>query len=152
MSPLSYLYQWSSLAALLIATGVALWRGGWPERLAGVAMILAWFATGFLYNSHQRFGPQTAVFLVDLALMLVLLFIAMRSNRWWPMWACGFHGLTLTLMLATLADPGISNRASLIAGGGVFSYLTMAALFCGALPRRRLAPKSSHPEAAPPPP
>ncbi len=47
MSPLSYLYQWASLAALLIAAGVALWRGGWPERLGGVAMILAWFAVLF---------------------------------------------------------------------------------------------------------
>ena len=140
MSPLSYLYQWASLAALLIATGAALWRGGWPERLAGAAMILAWFATGVFYDSDQRFGPQVAVFLVDLALMAVLLFIALRSNRWWPMWACGFHGLTLTLMLATLADPKIPNRASLIAGGGVFSYLTMVALFCGALPGRRPAP------------
>ncbi|USQ98629.1 hypothetical protein [Caulobacter sp. RL271] len=140
MTPLNSLPQWSSLAALLITAGLALWRGGWPERLAGVAMILAWFATYFLYNYHQKFGPQTAMFLVDLALMLVLLFIALRSNRWWPMWACGFHGLSLTLVLATLADPKIPNRASLIAGGGVFSYLAMAALFFGALPRRPAAP------------
>jgi len=135
----SHLYQWISLAALLTSTGVAVWRGGWPERLAGAAMILAWFASGLFYKSHLWFGPQTAVFLVDLALMLVLLFIALRSDRWWPMWACGFHGLTLILMLATLADTRISNRAGYIAGNGVFSYLTMAALFFGALPRRRVA-------------
>jgi len=150
MSPLSDLYQWASLAALLIATGVALWRGGWPERLAGAAMILAWFATGVFYNSNQRFGPQTAVFLVDLGLMAILLFIALRSDRWWPMWACGFHGLTLTLMLATLADPKIPNRASLIAGGGVFSYLAMAALFFGALPRRPRHAAPRAPDAASP--
>jgi hypothetical protein len=136
----SHLYQWISLAALLTSTGVALWRGGWPERLAGGAMILAWFATGVFYKSHLWFGPQTAVFLVDLALLLVLLFIALRSDRWWPMWACGFHGLTLILMLATLLDTRISNRAGYIAGGGVFSYLVMAALFFGALPRRRPPP------------
>ncbi len=153
MAPLNSLTQWSSLAALLITAGVALWRGGWPERLAGVAMILAWFATCFVYNIHQKFGPQTAVFLVDLALMLVLLFIALRSNRWWPMWACGFHGLSLILMLATLADPKIPNHATLNAGGGVFSYLAMAALFFGALPRRRPSPapsKALAPDAASP--
>lgn len=137
MSPLTSISQWVSLAALLIATGTALWRGRWPERVVGVAMILAWFATGFLYDSQQRFGPQTAVFLVDLALMLVLLFVALGSDRWWPMWASGFHGLSLVLTLATLADPKIPNRASLIAGGGLFSNLAMAALFFGALPRRR---------------
>lgn len=134
---LNHPYQWASLAALLISTGVAFWRGGWPERLAAAAMIAAWFSTGWLYDSTLRFGPQSAAFFVDVALMIVLLFIALRSNRWWPMWACGFHALSLILMLATLADPRIPNRASLVAGGGLFSYLTMAALFCGALPRRR---------------
>ncbi|PHY21220.1 hypothetical protein [Caulobacter sp. BP25] len=143
---LNYLYQWASLAALLISTGVALWRGGWPERLAASAMIVAWFSTGWLYDSEQRFGPQTGAFFVDAALMMVLLFIALRSNRWWPMWACGFHALSLILMLATLADPRIPNRASLVAGGGMFSYLTMAALFLGAI--RRQSPPS--PDAASP--
>lgn len=133
----SHIYQWISLAALLISTGVALWRGGWPERLAAGAMILAWLASGLLYKTRLWFGPQTAVFLVDLSLLLVLLFIALRSDRWWPMWACGFHALSLILTLATLLDTRISNRAGYIAGGGVFSYLVMVALFCGALPRRR---------------
>jgi len=132
----AHLYQWVSLFGLLATTGVALWRGGWPERIAAVAMVLAWFASAFLYKSHLWFGPQTQVFLVDLTLLMVLLFIALRSDRWWPMWACGFHGLTLFLMLATLADPKIPNRASLIAGGGIFSYLAMAALFLGSIHRR----------------
>lgn len=141
-----FLYQWASLAALLISTGVALWRGGWPERVAAVAMILAWIASALLFKTRLWFGPQTAVFLVDLALFAALLFIALRSDRWWPMWACGFHGLTLILMLATLLDTRISNRAGYIAGGGVFSYLVMAALFLGALPRRRpLAPDAASP-------
>ena len=135
-----YLYQWVSLVLLVLATGTALWRGRWPERLAGAAMVLAWLATGVLYDSLKSFGPQTAVFVVDLALMFVLLFIALRSDRWWPLWACGFHGLTLVLVLATLADPRIPNRASLIAGGAVFSNLTLAALFFGAMPRRGAPP------------
>ncbi|MDR6624167.1 hypothetical protein [Caulobacter segnis] len=142
----NHLYQWASLVGLLITTGAALWRGGPPERLAAVAMILAWFATGLFYKSHLWFGPQTPVFLVDMTLLGVLLFIALRSDRWWPMWACGFHGLTLFLTLATLADPKIPNRASLIAGGGIFSYLAMTALFLGSI-RRRNPPS---PDAASP--
>lgn len=145
-----FLYQWASLGALLISTGVALWRGGWPERLAAAAMILAWIASALLYKTRLWFGPQTAVFLVDLALLAVLLFIALRSDRWWPMWASGFHALTLFLMLATLLDTRISNRAGYIAGGGVFSYLTMLALFFGAAPRRRGAPPLLAPDAASP--
>ena len=38
-------YQWANLLALLLSTGVAVWRGGWPERIAAVAMAAAWLAT-----------------------------------------------------------------------------------------------------------
>lgn len=142
---MTFFYQWASLAALLISTGVALWRGGWPERLAAIAMILAWIASALLFKTRLWFGPQTAVFVVDLALFATLLFIALRSDRWWPLWACGFHGLSLILILATLLDTRISNRAGYIAGGGVFSYLVMVALLLGSLPRRgRLALTPRH--------
>ena len=143
----AHLYQWVSLASLLITTGAAFWRGGWPERVAAAAMILAWFASALLYKSQLGFHPQTAVFLVDLSLLLVLLAVALRSDRWWPMWACGFHGLSLILLLAILLDPQISNRAGYIAGGGVFSSLAMTALFLGAIRRR---PATPSPDAASP--
>lgn len=143
----AHLYQWVSLASLLITAGAAFWRGGWPERVAAAAMALAWFASAFLFTSHFGFGPQTAVFLVDVSLLLVLLAVALRSDRWWPMWACGFHGLSLILTLALLLDPQISNRAGYIAGGGVFSSLAMTALFLGAIRRR---PATPSPDAASP--
>jgi hypothetical protein len=142
----AHFYQWVSFASLLITAGVAVWRGGWPERVAAAAMILAWFASGLLYKSQLWLGPQTAVFVVDSALLLVLLVISLRSDRWWPMWACGFHALNLILTLALLLDAGISNRAGYIAGGGLFSSLTMAALFLGAIHRRN----PSAPDAASP--
>ena len=132
----AHFYQWVSLATLLITAGVAFWRGGWPERMAAAAMILAWFASGLLYKSQLWFGPQTGVFVVDTALLLVLLVIALRSDRWWPMWACGFHGLSLILTLALLLDTRISNRAGYLAGGGLFSSLTMTALLLGSVRRR----------------
>lgn len=141
-----YLYQWVSLASLLITAGVAFWRGGWPERAAAAAMILAWFASSLLYKSQLWFGPQTAVFVVDACLLLVLLVIALRSDRWWPMWACGFHGLSLILTLALLLDTKISNRAGYLAGGGLFSSLAMTALLLGSIRRRNPA----SPDAASP--
>ena len=55
-----FFYQWASLLALLGSAAVALWRGGWPERLGGGAMILAWAATTLLYNSIQQQGLQIA--------------------------------------------------------------------------------------------
>lgn len=129
------LYQWANLLALLLASGVALWRGRWPERTAAAAMILAWLASTWLHDADQRLGPQTIIMAIDIALFLTLLTIALRSDRWWPMWACAFHGLSVVLALAMLADPRVWSRAGFIASG-VFSYLTMLSLFLGAIARR----------------
>lgn len=145
---LSFLYQWASLIALLVTVAVAFWRGGWHERLGGGAMILAWVATALVYNSIQQRGAQIAPLLVDLALMLVLLYSALKSDRWWPMWACAFQALNVVLHLALMADAVLWRRAAWIASSA-FSYLVLLALLLGSLgrpPRRAVAP----PDAASP--
>jgi hypothetical protein len=129
------LYQWANLLALILSTGLALWRGRWPERIGAMAMIIAWIASAALHDASQLRGPQSVIMAIDIMLFLVLLAIALKSDRWWPMWACAFHGLSVVLALAMLADPRVWSRAGFIASG-VFSYLTMLALFLGALARK----------------
>ncbi len=131
-----FFYQWASLGALLIVACVALWRGGWPERVAAIAMTAAWLATGIVYNNILQRGVQVAPMVVDALLLSVLLFIALRSNRWWPMWACAFQALTFVLHLAMIADAVLWRRAAWMANS-CFSYLTMLALLCGAIRTRR---------------
>jgi hypothetical protein len=140
------LYQWANLVALLLSIGVAALRGGWPERTAAAAMAAAWLASAILHNADQLHGPQQLIMAIDLTLFVVLLTLALTSDRWWPMWACAFHGLSVVLALAMLADPGVWSRSGFIAGG-VFSYLTMLALFLGALGLRRPA-RAAAPDAA----
>lgn len=141
-----FFYQWASFAVLLITVSAAFWRGGWPERLAAGAMIAAWLGTALLYNSILQRGVQIAPMIVDALLLSVLLFIALRSNRWWPMWACAFQALTFVLHLALIADAVLWSRAAWMANS-CFSYLTMLALLCGALSRRRA---TASPDAASP--
>jgi hypothetical protein len=132
------LYQWASLLALLVTCATAAWRGGWPERSAAAAMALAWMASTFLQRSLQLWGPQTGVMTIDGLLLSALLVIALRSDRWWPMWACGFHGLGVLLHVAVMVDGQIWGRAYYVAGA-IFSYLTLLALLIGALGRPRPA-------------
>jgi len=141
-----FLYQWASLAALAIATGVGFWRGGWPERVSGVAMILAWLATALLYNSIQLHGTEVGPVLADVFLMLVLLYVALKSDRWWPMWACAFQALNVVLHFALAADAVLWRRAAWMASSA-FSYLIMLSLFLGSV-RRPLHP--ARPDAASP--
>lgn len=140
------LYQWANFVALLLACGAAAWRGRWPERAAAIAMVAAWVASAIVHNAAQLRGPQTAVMAIDGLLFLILLTIALTSDRWWPLWATAFHGLAVVLSLAMLADPRVWSRAGFIAGG-VFSYLTMLSLFLGAI--RRAPPRAlPRPDAA----
>jgi hypothetical protein len=66
-----------------------------------------------------------------------LLWIALRSDRHWPMFAAGFALLLLLTHLASAADPTIGGWAYLTAGL-IFSYLILAAIAYGAItaPRR----------------
>lgn len=131
-----FLYQWASLAALLVTAGVATWRGAWPERAGAAAMVLAWVASALVYNSIQLRGFQVAPMLVDIGLTLALLYLAMRSDRWWPMWACAFQALNVVLHFALAAEHVLWRSAAWLASS-CFSYLAMLALLCGALGRRR---------------
>ncbi|WP_425997508.1 hypothetical protein [Caulobacter sp. DWR1-3-2b1] len=128
------LYQWASLLALIVTCGAAVWRGGRPERWAAAAMALAWLGSTFAQRSLQLWGPQTGIMIIDGLLLAALLLIALRSDRWWPMWASGFHGLGVFLHLAVMIDAGIWGRAYYVAGA-IFSYLTMIALLIGSLSR-----------------
>ena len=132
-----FIYQWASLAALLITVTVALWRGAWPERAGAAAMVAAWVISALFQSSLQRWGVKTGVMTVDILLCAALLAIALTSTRWWPMWACGFQAMNVILHLAVMADAKVWGWAYYVAGS-VFSYLTMIALFVGALslPRR----------------
>ncbi|HJV41698.1 hypothetical protein [Caulobacter sp.] len=131
-----FLYQWASLVALLVTVGAAAWRGAWPERFGAAAMVVAWVASALVYNSILLRGFQVAPMLVDLALTLALLYVALRSDRWWPMWACAFQALNVVLHFALAADDVLWRWAAWLASS-CFSYLAMLALLCGALGRPR---------------
>ena len=137
--------QLVSLAVLLACCGVAVWRGRTVERIAAAAMIAAWFITPLVQNHSQTLGPQSGVLIVDVALLLVLLALALTSDRWWTMAATAFQGVGAMVHLAAAIDKQIIPRAYYIAGS-LLSYLVMGALLVGAWNagrRRTPAPSGS---------
>lgn len=129
-----HLHQWIGIAWLMTAVVTGLLRGGWPERVAAVVMTVAWFSSGVVQDRAQVWGPQVAIMAIDLALLAFLLALALRTDRWWPMWATGFHGLGVLVHIALAVDPKIWSRPYFIAQT-VFSFLTVLALFVGAIAR-----------------
>ncbi|MCA1748597.1 MAG: hypothetical protein ABR601_07250 [Parasphingopyxis sp.] len=70
-------------------------------------IVIAVILTVPAQNMQQDWGAgmNVPVFLVDLALMIGLYLLAMHSRRYWPLWVAGFHLITMTTHLATLAAP-----------------------------------------------
>jgi hypothetical protein len=95
---------------LLFGTcGYAIARGGRPEQLVGCALLLA-AATTLLINLprtvyFQNFEAE--VLLVDSALLAALVAVALRANRYWPLWVTAIHASALAVHLAKLANPSL---------------------------------------------
>jgi len=86
------------LALLISVCGYALWRGHRDERLAAVACLGATLATRLVISpiSSRYAGIETGLLLVDLAMLATFVWIALRSDRFWPLWVAGLQ-LTMTM-------------------------------------------------------
>lgn len=95
LSPLTY---WMLLAS--IAAVAFLW-GKVDERMAAAICIIASIATKLVHTPlSSRFTQvEVGVMIVDLATLVGFTVIALRSDRFWPLWVAG---LQLTTMIAHL--------------------------------------------------
>ena len=123
------------LGALLLAVAVALWRGGWPERSAATAVLLASFASP-LVESSLFASPEYGILAVDLMLLGWLGALALFTDRFWPLWAAGFHLVGTIIHVARMVDPTVMPSAYAV--GQVFwAYPVLLALASGTLVEAR---------------
>lgn len=94
---------------LLSVTAVAFWRGRSDERLAATVCVLGTLLTvAFSDPLPQRFSDfEVLTFGVDLAIFISFLAIALRSDRFWPMWVAGFQLTATTVHLLKLVNPDL---------------------------------------------
>ncbi|MDP3854577.1 hypothetical protein [Phenylobacterium sp.] len=115
---------------MALVCGFAFWRGRRPEWIAAGACILAWALTPLAQNSRNWFDPQWGVFAVDLALLMVLAWLALTTDRTWLLFASAFQLLAVIIHLAILVDPSVTPmpyRQGLV----IWSYLVIASLGVG---------------------
>jgi hypothetical protein len=86
------------LALLLSVCGYAFWRGRRDERIAAGACLAATIATRLVISpvTSRYYGIETGLLVVDLAMLATFTFIALRSERFWPLWVAGLQ-LTMTM-------------------------------------------------------
>ena len=82
---------------LFAVSAYAVWRGRADERLAAGICVAATFATNFFYSPLAGFSTiEVGVLVVDAATFAAFTFLALRSQRFWPLWVAGLQLTTLT--------------------------------------------------------
>ena len=117
------------LAAVFGCCGIALRWGGIDERIASVAFLVA-TAASWLFTSANYDNTESIVLFIDLVLLTCLVILALRSDRFWPMWAAAFQLVGTTVHFASMTETG--DYAWAYAVGLIFwSYPVLIALGVG---------------------
>lgn len=124
----------ASQVAAFFAIIVGWLRGGHPERFGAAVMLLSYFSSSQIYTWHiGNFFWATAV----KALVLVLIFgwLALRTDRWWPLLTTAALALAVLVHGLTLAIPELptDTAKSALVGLWIVIYLTVLG---GAMERR----------------
>jgi uncharacterized membrane protein len=82
------------LAAVFV---YAMWRGGKDERVVALTCVAGTVATLLAISPlRQRYaGVEQGLLLVDCAVLSGFVLVALRSNRFWPLWVAGLQLTTL---------------------------------------------------------
>lgn len=126
---------WVWPTALMSVCALAVWRGADDERLAAGGYLANWALSLMVFEARSE-GTQWAVFLFDSALMGLMLWIALRTRRFWPLFAAGFQVLVVLTHIGRAVDPRVTGWAYLTAQL-VWAYLVLIAIGYGAVTARR---------------
>lgn len=125
-----YLIFWG---ILLLTCGYAVWRGNRYEQLAGAICIGA-SVLSYLTHApvHTRYVTvETSDLAVDTAVLFAFVAIALRSDRFWPLWVAGLQ-LTISMSHFFKAiDVDLMPRAY-AAAERFWSYPTLLIIAVGA--------------------
>ena len=132
------------LLALVVLYAVT--RGSRDERyVALICLFGAAVTTLVLSPLAERFqGVEMPVFAVDIAVFVGFLAVALRSERFWPLWVAGLQ-LTISLSHVFKAiEPNLLPLAY-AAAERFWSYPTLVILFIGAWRQHRRSQDQQRP-------
>jgi hypothetical protein len=102
------------VALLIVCTAYALLSGGAPERMGASAYALAVAATHLILltraarTQNAEFqSVELGVLVVDVLLFISFTVLALRANRFWPIWVSALLGLGVLGHLARWLGPDV---------------------------------------------
>lgn len=126
---------------LLLCWAYALLRGGAPERIGTTVLLIGSLLTLATVSSQATSyaSVETGVFLVDVATLLAFLALALRAERYWPLWITALQLIGTAGHVVKFVDPDLMPKAYALAAI-VWSYPMLALLALGTFRhQRRLA-------------
>jgi len=140
---------WVWPTVLMGVCGLAAWRGRDPERLAAGGYLAAWALTVVVFKDGSR-DIQWAVMAIDGALLVLMVGLALRSRRFWPLFVAALQLLAVLTHIARALDARVSGWAYLTAVL-VWGYLALGMIAYGAwtAPRRYAEIEADDPNEVP---
>jgi len=98
---------------LTITCGYALTRGRADERFIATVCVIASVVTAFVLSAwRQRYsGIESGELLVDIVTLGAFVFVALRSDRFWPLWVAGLQLTTSMSHLLKAVDVELVSQA-----------------------------------------
>ena len=118
MPVLHQVWLWGGYVGIVVAGGLAVWRGGWAERSAAATILFTWFLTPFV---QQHYDPTVTGIILDGATALILCGISLKAKRLWTLFAA-------SSMVGALA---LHFMAGIFSHLGYFAYITSLGLLSG---------------------
>lgn len=117
---------------LALTCGYALIRGRSDERWVAATCIIASAATRLSISplTGRYSGVELGVFFVDFATFAVFAYVALRTQRFWPLWVAGLQLTTVMSHILKAIDLSLFPIAY-AAAGRLWSYPILLVLVIG---------------------
>jgi hypothetical protein len=98
---------------LALVAVYAFLRGSRDERQIGVVLVVGVVATTLVLSpvAHRFSGLESSVMYVDIVVFFGFLWVALRSERFWPLWVAGLQLTTILGHLLKAVDVHLFSRA-----------------------------------------
>lgn len=124
------LFYWTLVA---LCSGYVFIRGAAPERtgmaILVVGSILSTLSATADYAIRFR-SLELGIFIIDLVALVAFVALALKANRFWPLWVAGFHLVGVATHAAMAANPEVVPRAYAMAQA-FWAYPMLAAMVAG---------------------
>lgn len=117
----------------LLAVCLYAFRRGGPSEQLGAAIILIGSLATIVVGSLPQFDwhhARAGLVIVDLVVLLCFFALAMRSERFWPLWATAFHLIAVSMHALSWVIPLAMIKAYILMQGW-WAYPMLAAIAAG---------------------